>query len=538
MTVQATTEPRPEPEQASPRATRREWLGLAVLALPTLLLSLDVSVLYLAVPQLSLDLGANSTQQLWIMDIYSFMLAGFLVIMGTLGDRVGRRRLLLIGAAAFGACSLLAAYSTSPEMLIASRALLGIAGATLMPSTLALVRNMFLDPKQMAFAISLWFSCFLGGMTIGPLVGGLLLDRFWWGSAFLLGVPVMVLLLIVGRALLPEYRDPIRRARLDLGSVVMCVLAVLPVIYGLKEIARDGATTLPVVAVVVGAGFAVQFVRRQRRLADPMLDLGLFANRRFSTALCTMLVTGVVMAGVSFAAAQYLQLVIGLSPLHAGLWLIPQNVAMVVAILLAPRLNQRVSTPVLLSAGLGLAGCGLLLLTAVGQDSLGLQVTALTIAALGIGAPMALVANLIMASAPPERAGAAASLQETSGEFGIALGVATLGTIVFAVYGGAIDGLLPAGTPAVLAEASREGIATATAAAANHPSGAAVLDAAQAAFTSGFNVVGAVGGAAMILLAVIARVGLRGDVAKRPATSDAVPAETEPAEAVPAEQLS
>jgi MFS transporter, DHA2 family, multidrug resistance protein len=200
------------------RATRREWLGLAVLALPTLLLSLDVSVLYLALPQLSVDLGADSTQQLWILDIYSFMLAGFLVTMGTLGDRIGRRRLLLIGAAAFGATSVAAAYATSPGMLIAARALLGVSGATLMPSTMALIRNMFRDPKQMAAAIGIWFACFMGGMTLGPLVGGALLSTFWWGSAFLLGVPFMALLLVAGPVLLPEHRNPQAGPLVALGT--------------------------------------------------------------------------------------------------------------------------------------------------------------------------------------------------------------------------------------------------------------------------------------------------------------------------------
>src|SRR5690242_6635957 len=226
-------------ETAPERATRREWTGLAVLALPTLLLSLDVSVLYLALPKLSASLGADSTQQLWILDIYSFMLAGFLVTMGTLGDRIGRRRLLLIGGTAFGAASVLAAYSTSPGMLIATRAVLGVAGATLAPSTMALIRNMFRDPRQMGVAIGVWFSCFMGGMALGPLVGGLLLDHFWWGSAFLLGVPVMLLLVAVGPWLLPEYRDE-NAGKLDLVSVALSLAAILPVIYGLKALARDG----------------------------------------------------------------------------------------------------------------------------------------------------------------------------------------------------------------------------------------------------------------------------------------------------------
>src|SRR5919107_2490362 len=217
------------------RATRREWLGLAVLACPTLLLALDVSVLYLALPRLSADLHADATQQLWILDIYSFMLAGFLVTMGTLGDRIGRRRLLLIGAAAFGAASVLAAFSRSAEMLIATRAVLGIAGATLAPSTLSLIRNMFLDPDQRTFAIGVWATSFSAGAAIGPLAGGFLLEYFWWGSVFLLAVPVMALLLMVGPMLLPEFRDP-EAGRLDLFSAALSLAAVLAVIYGLKQV--------------------------------------------------------------------------------------------------------------------------------------------------------------------------------------------------------------------------------------------------------------------------------------------------------------
>ncbi|WP_432938125.1 MFS transporter [Kribbella sp. CA-253562] len=303
--------------ETSPRATRREWIGLAVLALPTLLLSLDVSVLYLALPKLSADLGADSTQQLWILDIYSFLLAGFLVTMGTLGDRIGRRKLLLIGAGAFGMASVLAAWSSSPEMLIGTRALLGVAGATLMPSTMALIRNMFRDPQQMGQALGLWFSCFMGGMLLGPVVGGVMLEHFWWGSAFLLGVPVMVLLMILGPVLLPEYRDP-DAGRIDLASVALSLATILPVIWGLKELARSGWAVTPAVAIVVGGLLGVAFVRRQQRLEHPLLDLGLFRLPRFTPALGVMLASGVVMAGIAFQAALFLQVVEGLSPLDAG----------------------------------------------------------------------------------------------------------------------------------------------------------------------------------------------------------------------------
>ena len=226
----------------APIAGRREWMGLAVIALPCLLYSMDLTVLELAVPKLSADLKPSSSQLLWIMDVYGFLLAGFLLTMGTLGDRIGRRRLLLIGAAAFGVASVLAAFSTSAEMLIATRALLGVAGATLAPSTLSLIRNMFVNTEQRAFAIGVWATSFAVGTAIGPLAGGFLSEFFWWGSVFLLAVPVMLLLLVLGPVLLPEYRDP-GAGRLDLISAAISLVAVVLMIYGLKQIVQDGVVT-------------------------------------------------------------------------------------------------------------------------------------------------------------------------------------------------------------------------------------------------------------------------------------------------------
>ncbi|MEZ0070953.1 MFS transporter [Planotetraspora sp. GP83] len=495
---------------AGPRAGRREWIGLAVLALPTLLLSLDVSVLYLALPHLSAGLGADSTQQLWIMDIYSFMLAGFLVTMGTLGDRIGRRKLLLIGAVLFGAASVAAASSTSPGMLIATRALLGIAGAMLGPSTMALIRNMFKNPQQMAIGFAVWFSCFMGGMTLGPLVGGLLLEHFWWGSAFLLGVPFMVLLLVIGPAMLPEYRDS-SAGRLDLTSVALSLAAILPIIYGLKEAARHGWQVIPVTAIVAGVVFGLLFARRQRGLSSPLLDLRLFTNRGFSTSLAIMLLSGIVMAGASLLSALYLQMVVGLSPLKAGLWLIPQNVAMVLGSLLSPVFARRLNPAYIMAIGLAIGGTGLLLLTQVHSvGGIGVLVTGLVLAAGGIALPMALVVNLIIGSAPPEKAGSAASIMETGGEFGVALGVASLGTLGTVIYRSQLADTVPAGVPAHVADIARESITAAVTAAAQLPGqlGTALLDGARAAFTSGLNVVGGVGAVVFIGL-VIAAAGLR-----------------------------
>ena len=321
---------------APPRATVREWTGLAVIALPCMLYSMDLTVLNLAIPAISEALKPTAAQLLWIVDIYGFLVAGLLVTMGTLGDRIGRRRLLLIGAVAFGLASVLAAFSSSANMLIATRALLGVAGATLAPSTLSLIRNMFLDPGQRTLAIGVWISSFSAGAVIGPVVGGVLLEYFWWGSVFLVGVPVMVLLLVLGPVLLPEYRDP-EAARLDLASVALSLGAVLPAIYGVKQTAEHGASALSLAAIVVGLAIGWLFVRRQRRLADPMIDLRLFRAPAFSVALGAYMLSCFVMFGLFLYEAQYLQMVLGLSPLQAGLWSVPSAGAFIVGSMAAPR---------------------------------------------------------------------------------------------------------------------------------------------------------------------------------------------------------
>ncbi|MEE1929761.1 MFS transporter [Streptomyces sp. TRM 70351] len=499
--------------QAKPglRAGPKEWLGLAVLALPTLLLSLDVTVLFLALPHLSADLGANSTESLWIMDIYGFMIAGFLITMGTLGDRIGRRRLLIAGGTAFGIASVLAAYSTSPEMLIATRALLGIAGATLMPSTLSLITNMFLDAKQRGLAIGVWVSCFSLGIAIGPVVGGVMLESFWWGSVFLLAVPVMALLLVLGPILLPESRDA-EAGRIDIASVLLSLAAMIPLIYGIKELAKHGLSGAAIATLIIGVAFAAVFAVRQRRLENPLLDLRLFSNRSFTVALTVLLLGLVTIGGIYLFVTQYLQLVADLSPLETGLWLLPAALAMTAASMMAPGLAQRLRPSVVVGVSLFISAVGFFILTqADAASGLAVVVTGFAVLYFGTGPMMALGTDLVVGSAPPEKAGSASAMSETAMEMGVALGVAALGSVGAAVYQSQINGSVPAGTPEAAAAAAEDSLASASAEAANMSEGAAtaLLEPAREAFTSALNVVGGISAVVIALLAVLALVALR-----------------------------
>ncbi|MFE9747206.1 MFS transporter [Saccharothrix saharensis] len=499
------------------RAGRREWLGLAVLALPTLLLSLDMSVLHLAVPHLAADLRPSSTQLLWIIDSYGFMIAGFLVTMGTLGDRIGRRKLLMVGGAAFGAASVVAALSTSPEMLIGARAVLGVAGATLMPSTLALISNIFQDPEQRGTAIAVWMSCFMGGMVVGPVVGGLLLDRFWWGSVFLMAVPVMVLLLVAAPKLLPEYRDA-AAGRLDPASVALSLGAILPVVYALKETAKDGASPVNAVVLAVGVAVGVVFVRRQRGLADPMLDLRLFRVRAFSAAVSIMLVGALTMGGVFLLVSQYLQMVAGLSAAQAGLWLVPQAGAVVVGSLIAPRLARRFRPEFVLGVGMLVAAGGIgLFMLADGAGGVAFVVAGMSIASFGMGPQGVLCTEMVVGSVPPRKAGAASAMSETSGEFGIAMGIAVFGSVGTAVYRESVA--VPGEVPAEAAALASDSMAGALQAAGSLPGPLAegVLATARDAFASGLHAVAGIGASVVVVFAVVGMVALR---RTRPATAE------------------
>jgi DHA2 family multidrug resistance protein-like MFS transporter len=488
-----------------PTATRREWIGLAVIALPCMLYSMDLTVLNLAVPALSADLKPSSSQLLWIIDIYGFMVAGFLITMGTLGDRIGRRRLLLIGATAFGIASVIAAFSKSAAMLIATRALLGIAGATLAPSTLSLIRTMFHDPGQRTVAVGIWITSYSVGAMIGPFLGGLLLQYFWWGSVFLLGVPVMALLLALGPKLLPEYRDP-NAGRLDLVSAAMSLAAVLLVIYGLKEMAQDGVSWGPLVPVLAGLTVGILFVRRQKLLADPLMDLRLFNQPAFTAALATYLLATFVAFGLYVFMAQYFQLVLVLSPLQAGLWTLPWAATFIVGSNLTPVVARRFGPTPVMIGGLVLAAAGFVVLTQVpGSSGLAVLVAGSVVYSLGLAPVFTLTNDFIIGNAPAERAGAASALSETSSELGGALGIALLGSIGTAIYRSQVTGHVPAGTPSEAVEAARNTLGGALAAAERMTgqAGAALLDTARDAFTLAMVVAAAVCAVIMLATAIL-----------------------------------
>ncbi|MER7177112.1 MFS transporter [Streptomyces mesophilus] len=493
-----------EHEAAPERATRKEWTALGVLMLPLMLVSMDVSVLYFAVPAINADLQPSGTQQLWMFDIYAFVLAGLLITMGSLGDRIGRRRLLLLGATAFGAASVIGAYSHSAEMLIAARALLGIGGATLLPSTMALIRNMFRDAGQRAKAIGIWQTVMVSGVALGSVMSGILVEHFWWGSIFLVNLPAMVLLLVLAPVLIPEFKDP-TPGRFDWIGVPLSMAAVLPVVYGFKEIAAEGVELSYVASVAVGLVFAALFVHRQRTAASPMISPALFrGGSGFGPAISLIMISSLTMMGSAYFTTQYLQSVLGMSAMESALWALLPSVLIGFAAPVATLLVQRgMNRAHVVATGFLISASGFALLLFVGTDSLWTILVAAGVLASGAVIIGSQLTDLAMGAAPAEQAGSASSLVETGNEFGGAMGMALLGSIGNAVY----HAQMPDAAPAV----ARETLGGAAAVAEELPerAGSALLTMAREAFTSGMHVAAV---AAMVLLvgaAVAASVALR-----------------------------
>lgn len=494
-------------EAASPKAGLREWMGLGLLALPTLLLGIDLTLLHLVLPTLAADLRPSSVQALWIIDAYGFMIAGFLITMGVLGDRVGRRKLLLIGALMFALASVLAAYSTSASMLIIARALLGIAGATLMPSTLALISNMFHNPHQRGLAIGVWATMFALGMAAGPVIGGFLLAHFWWGAAFLVALPVVACLLVFAPLLLPEYRAP-AQGRIDVLSMLLSLLAILPFVFAIKHFAKYGGVASVFVALAMGALFLLLFIKRQQMLPQPFIDLSLFASGNFSIALIILLGGLIGVGGTMLLVTQYLQLVVGLSPLAAGLWMGPPALAMLLAGIVSPLLVQHIQPGKVIAGAMGLSCIGYVLMTQVDNSAAGvlLITAAFSLVYLGLGTIAALGTDLVVSAAPASKAGAASAMSEMVQELGLAVGVAILGSLAAVVYRSQMNDIATEQLPGATAPVIQDSLVGAVSVSAEIPQ--LVLKQAQAAFTTGLNSAALVCALVAILLVILAAIKL------------------------------
>lgn len=490
--------------ETSPLATRRQWIGLGILSIACLIYSMDMSVLFLAIPAIIADLNPDAAEILWINDIYGFMVAGFLVTMGTLGDRIGRRKILLIGAAAFGLASVLVAFSTSAQMMIFARAIQGIAGATIAPSTLSLIVNMFPDETERNKAIGIWGTAFAVGGLIGPLIGGVLLEYFHWGSVFLINVPIMAALLFSAPKLLPEYENE-NAGRLDLLSVVLSLLAVLPFIYGLKEIAAHGFKAAALLPVAAGILFGYFFIQRQKQLADPLIDLALFRIPAFNASLMVNLAGVFFIFGIFLFQNQYLQLVLGLSPLQAGLWSIGPSLVFTVMSLQAWRVTGRFGPVKSVIGGLVIyaIGAALMGIAAYVQNLFGI-LGASMLMGLGFVPVILTTTGLIVGSAPPERAGSASAISETSAEFGGALGVAVMGSLATFIYRAMMNAADFTALPAESAQSARGSLGAAVEEARRLSiTDAPWLTLAREAFSDGFALCCILAAFALLLLAFV-----------------------------------
>jgi DHA2 family multidrug resistance protein-like MFS transporter len=477
-----------------PGRTRDPRLALALLSLPSLLIAIDISVLGVALPRMAADLRPSPTELLWMNDIYGFMVGGTMITMGAVGDRIGRRRLIVICAAVFAVASAVAAFSTGPWMVIVTRAVMGVAGAAIMPASLALIGRLFPDPARRVSAMGAYMTCFLVGMAVAPLIGGVMIEYWWWGSVFLLGVPVMLLTLVAAPRLLPEFRAP-GAGRLDLPSAALCLASILSVVAALKMIVNSGSSWPAVVAAVTGAGLGAVFVRRQHTLADPLVDLSLLRRPGVGRVMWVLFLTAMLMGGTSIFWAFYLQSAQGLSPLRAALWLVPSMIAMIVASNLGPWLGRRIPPSRVILGSLMVMTAGFLsyALIPAGRSGIPTVVCGAVLATAGVGAAFPFLMNDIISHAPQERAGSAASLAQTANEIGIATGLVVLGSIGTVVYRSRLT--------ASTGRADGSWVDGFRAASDQHD--ATLQHHVQDAFTSGFRAVGIFGVAVMVIVLLL-----------------------------------
>lgn len=489
-----------------PQSHPRRWAGLTVLAGSLLVVVMDMTILNVAIPGLAADLRPTSTQLLWIVDAYSLVIAGLLVTVAALGDRWGRRRMLITGYAVFALASMLVLLASNPWAVVAVRVLLGVGGAMIMPSTLASIRTLFPDPRERATALGLWGATAGVGAGLGPIVGGLLLEHFAWQAAFLVNVPVMVVAIVAAALLLPESRAE-RPAPLDAPGAAAAGVGLVALVYAIKHLSKEGFTLPSVTAAAVAVVALTWFVRRCLRRRDPMLDVRLFTRRPFTAGVLAALLTSLAMAGAMLLGAQWLQLVEGLSPIGSGVALLPAAVGGAVAAPLAPGLAARVGVRPVLAGGLAVGGLGFALLFLAPQP-LEIPWSSVAFALVGVSmGSLAIASALIMGSAPADRAGNAAAIEEVSYEVGASLGVATLGSAAASVYRGdlPIGELRAAGLPETAVPAAQESISGALAVAEQLGSttGQAVAGLARTAFTDAFTKVGLLAGLLMLAAAVV-----------------------------------
>ncbi|PNV34146.1 MFS transporter [Streptomyces sp. DH-12] len=412
----------------------RAWLGLAVILGPVLLVSMDGSILFLAMPRMNQALSPTADQALWILDVYGFAVGSLLIAFGSIGDRYGRLKLLMIGAAVFGAGSAGAAFAPSPELLIAFRALMGVAGATLLPSALAVLSELFPDSRRRAQAIGIFAAAFAAGFAVGPIVGGTLLERFWWGSVFLINLPVIVVFLLFAPVLLREVRAA-RPGRIDSLSVATSAGGLLLTIYGLKDMAADGVSVLPAVTALLGVVLLTWFTLRQRHLEHPLIDFSLFRDRVFTIAIITGLLPLAAWSAAAYLAGVYLQSVLSLSVLHAALLALPGAAVLTVSCIVTPAVVDRIGKrAALVICHFSIAAGLVLLLPTTATGGIGWYIASTAIAGVGYGISFSVVADTAVGAVPTERAGSAGAIAETSNEIGNALGIAILGSLAALIF--------------------------------------------------------------------------------------------------------
>ncbi|MDG4863870.1 MFS transporter [Streptomyces sp. T-3] len=470
-----------------PTVHANRWRILGVLGLSLLMVVMDATILHTAMSKIIEDLGPSSIQQLWIVNAYALVISGLLITMGALGDRTGRRRLFNLGLLVFAAASVLAVVFPTPLMLVVSRALLGVGGAMILPSTLSILRGVFADAQERTRAIVVWGTMAAAGGAIGPVVGGALVQAFGWRSAFLVNVPIALAALLLSLKLLPESSTP-SASRLDWPSVAISFLGMAAFVQGIKMTGKEGLFELQSGGfLLLGLALMAYFVRRQLGLADPLVDISLFRIRSFSAALVAYLLVTVVLGALLYLGSQWFQTVRGMSPLSAGMRLMPLGAAMLLMGFVTPKILERLYARTAVALGLALLG-GSLFVPALPGDELTLVGISFAVAGIGTALVMSTAVAVIMAAAPPERAGRAAAIQETALELGNVLGISIIGSVVGVLYGNWLHA--PAGTPTAALEQARGSIGEGAKASRELPAevGEPLSQAANSAFTRAFDV--------------------------------------------------